>query len=355
MKMVQVTTVFTSAFTNTAVQSQTLQNSTLDMLRDKTLHTALPVIYLFIFIISTPLNLLSFWLLVCDTKPKSPTIIFACNLALTDVLYSVMLPFQALYHMNKNNWIFGGAFCRLSTILFFGNMHCSILTMTFISFERYLGIVHPIHTTHLRTVRIAALTCIFIWLFVLAVHIPLMINDLTFNVTALNITTCFDVLPKTMFPRKIYFYIYYIFQFVVFFLLPCIIIVCCYISVIKVLLKNYGTEQRNIKKQTIYLIIVVLIVFLICYLPNTVLHISHIIYSIKGKTLYVAYKLSLAMNSLNCCLDPFVYYFGAKEFRRKVKLKLFKCLNDSTGDLSTSPLTDQGHTPIALHEHRQGI
>uniref|UniRef100_H3A2U6 G-protein coupled receptors family 1 profile domain-containing protein n=1 Tax=Latimeria chalumnae TaxID=7897 RepID=H3A2U6_LATCH len=312
---------------------------TIKMLTSKNLQTILPIIYSFIFIVSIPLNSISFWFLCRHARPRTPTIIYVTNLAITDLLYSMMLPFQVVYHMNGNNWVFKDAFCRLITVLFYSNMHCSILTMMSISVERYLGIVHPLHTKHLRTVKAAVLTCIFIWLFVLLVHTPLMYTDLTYKVKELEIVTCFDVLPKNMFQKKAYFYVYFGSQILLFFIVPLLVMGTCYGFVILTLISSSVRQFKHIKMQTVYLIILVLTTFLVCYLPNAILMVLHAAYSNKGKSFYIEYKLTLALNSLNCCFDPFVYYFASKEFRKTIQKKLCKCRSDTFTEQSSTMLS----------------
>ncbi|XP_029457613.1 P2Y purinoceptor 8-like [Rhinatrema bivittatum] len=328
-------------------ENGSLSNATLEMLKNEMLRTALPILYVLIFTISIPLNSVSLWYLCRHAHPRSPTIIFAINLAVTDLLYSLVLPFQVAYHLRGNDWPFGDAMCRIVTILFYGNMHCSVLIMMSISVERYLGIVHPMHCKTLITVKTAVLTCVLIWTFVLLADSPLIYTKLTFHVKDLGIVTCFDVLPKDMFPSRMYYYVYFASQAILFFFLPLIIMGVSYVSIISTLLHSPASQLRETKKQTARLIVAVLTVFVVCFMPSSITQIVHMIYFSKGKSLYIAYKLFLALNSLNCCLDPFVYYFGSKEFRQGLQEKLFRCIPSSYIENITAisehslPITDK--------------
>ncbi|MEE6469081.1 hypothetical protein FKM82_008490 [Ascaphus truei] len=326
-----------NSISGTTITAQLLSNSTLEMLQNKMLLTVLPVLYLLIFFVSVPLNFFSMWIL-CKSHPRTPTIIFLINLAATDLIYSSTLPFQVVYHLRRNDWPFGSTFCSIATFLFYGNMNCSILIMASISVERYVGIVHPLRCKSFMSVKKALLTCVFIWVFVLLTELPLMYSKLTCSVRELHIVTCFDVLPKNMFPRRVYFYAYFASRVVLFFFLPFLVMGVCYMSIIMTLLQSHTTQLGEAKKQIIQMILVVLLVFTVCYLPNTLISIVHFIYFSKGKTLYVEYKLSLALNSLNCCLDPLVYYLGSKEFRQKVQKTISHCLptNHLTENITTT-------------------
>ncbi|XP_062909029.1 P2Y purinoceptor 8-like [Mobula hypostoma] len=327
------------------MNGSTIENSTLEMLTNSMLHYTLPTIYLAIFVISTPLNALSLWLLSCRMWPKTPTMIFSINLAITDLLYSLTLPFQIIYHWNWNNWVVGDPLCRLVSLLFYGNMHCSILTVMLISVERYLGVVHPLRSSQFRTIKTAVLLCVIVWLFVLSVHSPLMYSELTYEVPALKITTCFDIMRRDMFPALFYFYLYFSIQIFLFFLFPFMVMVVCYSKIIRTLLRTSAMEMKESRRQIVYLTIMVLLVFTICYLPTQIIMIAHFVRSSQKRPIYVIYKLSLALVSLNGCFDPLLYYFASKEFRRKVQ-KLCPCLPVDDGDKTLSnimqPLAAKG-------------
>ncbi|XP_018098297.2 P2Y purinoceptor 8-like [Xenopus laevis] len=302
---------------------QALPNNTLEMLQSKMLQTALPVLYLVIFGVSVPLNLLSL-VMLWGNQPRTPTVVFLLNLAITDTIYGITLPFQVIYHLRGNDWPFGDTFCSVATILFYGNMNCSILTMTSISVERFIGIVHPLRSKNCVTVRRALLTCLLLWALVLLVDLPLMLSKLTFHVRELHIVTCFDVLPKELFSSKAYFSFYISSRLILFFFIPLVIMGICYLSIIVTLLRS-ETIRAETKRQTIHIIVVLFSVFLVCYLPSNLLLIIHYDFYSKGKPLYIEYKLSLALSSLNCCLDPVVYFFGSKQFRQTVQRKSKCC------------------------------
>ncbi|XP_066477418.1 P2Y purinoceptor 8-like [Tiliqua scincoides] len=321
-----------------------LEKSTLEMLQSHMLQVTLPALYAIVFSISIPLNSVSLWFLCRYSRPWTPIIVFSINLTISDLLYSMLLPFQIIYHLRKNNWIFSDSLCHAVTVLFYGNMHCSLLTMTGISIERYLGIVHPLRYKVMRPIRTSLLTCIVIWVLVLLPLLPLMQNKLTRPVEELNITTCFDILPKNMFNGTPHFIAYFGSLMFFFFVLPLFVMGFCYISIIRTLLHSSPTHLTETKKQTVYLVIVLLMLLILCYMPHIVVSVVHYILVFQGKTAYVEYKLAVAIQSFNCCFDPLVYYFGSKEFRRKVQRKLCRCVPVSLSD----------HTPI-FSEHNVQI
>ncbi|CAI5772190.1 P2Y purinoceptor 8-like [Podarcis lilfordi] len=305
-----------------------VSDDTCEMLRSYALQVTLSTIYSVIACISIPLNLICLWFLCRYSRPWTPTIVLCINLALADFVYSMILPFQIVYHIRGNNWPFEDALCRIVTVLSYGNVHCSLLTMMCISIERYLGIVHPLRYKAMRSMRTSVLTCALIWVFVLLPLVPLMKTNLTIRVQNLDIITCFDVLPKEMFDEKPERFIAYFASLVFFFFfLPLLIMGFCYFSIIITLLHSPSTQLRETKKQTVCLIIVLLLVITVCYLPHIIMSVIHYVFTMQGKkAFYFEYKISFAVATINCCLDPLVYYFGSKEFRRKIQKKLCRCV-----------------------------
>lgn len=263
-------------------------------------------------------NGLSMWLLLFRTSPKSPTIIFMINLTLTDLALGTALPFQISYQLHGYHWTLGSKMCSFLTLVFYTNMYCSILTMMAIGIDRYLGIARPmLFRQYRRKKTVAVFSCVLMWTLVLGVLYPLMTTDLTYDVPELGITTCFDVLKKKMLPSLSAWAAFLFSMVFILFFFPFCVTTFCYISVIRCLARDSKTGQ---KKRAIRLAIVVLLVFVLCFAPNNILLLTHSVMRLfYGKSLYMAYKLSLCFSCVNSCLDPFIYYFASKDFRHKLR------------------------------------
>ncbi|XP_029459499.1 P2Y purinoceptor 8-like [Rhinatrema bivittatum] len=305
---------------NSSIFHETLDNETLKMLRNDAISITLPVVYSLVVFINLPGNAFSLWLLFFHTKPKTPSVIFMINLSITDIAVGIFLPFQIAYHINNNHWIFGSYLCNLVTVSFYANMYSSILTMTFISVERYLGVVHPMTSVKWRRSRYAVATCMGMWAILLIVLYPLESTDLTFEVKSLGIITCFDVLKWSMLPTIHAWAAFLITLFVFLFLIPFIVTVACYIGIIRKLIQTSNRYGNGQKRRSIHLAAIVLLVFITCFTPNNCILLLHTVSRLfYHKSYYPAYKLSLTISCLSSCLDPFIYYFASKEFYQKFK------------------------------------
>ncbi|KAJ8246877.1 hypothetical protein GJAV_G00256370 [Gymnothorax javanicus] len=279
-----------------------------------------PCLYLLAFIIGLPTNLIALWVLVFRTK-KLPSTTLLINLTATDLMLLAFLPFRIFYHFNRNDWTFGEPFCRLVTALFYGNMYGSVLCLMLISVDRYVALVHPFGARTMRSRRVSLCMSAAVWAVVLTAMLPLLISRQSYPLDEPRITTCHDALPED--EQEHFFYPYFTSLFTVGFLLPLLVILFCYGSVLHTLLVE-GKRYAHAIRVTV----LVLVVFIICFLPSNLLLLLHYSDSFlmdDEQDLYVAYMISLAASSFNSCFDPLIFYFVSEDFRAKVRKALICC------------------------------
>ncbi|XP_046872901.1 P2Y purinoceptor 3 [Hypomesus transpacificus] len=133
----------------------------------------LPICYSFTFLFSISLNSIVLFRSFRRTKPWNASLIYMVNLASTDFMYGLSLPFLIASYMMRDNWVFGDFMCRLVRFLFYFNLYCSIFFLTCISVHRYLGICHPMRTITMETKRAVKATCVLVWVVVFALTCPI--------------------------------------------------------------------------------------------------------------------------------------------------------------------------------------
>ncbi|XP_062372804.1 P2Y purinoceptor 3 [Sardina pilchardus] len=133
----------------------------------------LPICYSFTFIFSITLNFIVLYRSFRHTKRWNASLIYMVNLASTDFMYGLSLPFLVASYIMQDNWVFGDFMCRLVRFLFYFNLYCSIFFLTCISVHRYLGICHPMKTITLETKRAVKGTCVVVWAAVFALTCPI--------------------------------------------------------------------------------------------------------------------------------------------------------------------------------------
>ncbi|XP_047236694.1 proteinase-activated receptor 1 isoform X1 [Girardinichthys multiradiatus] len=297
--------------------------------------TFIPTIYTLVFIISVPLNLLALVMFVRRIRPRKPAVIYMLNLACADLLFGLLLPFKIAYHYHGNNWIYGSFMCRVVTAAFHCNMYCSVLLVMCISMDRFLAVVYPMNSLTWRSPKTAAAICAAMWLLSLGGVSPLLISGQTLHLPDLGITTCHDVQDvETL--QSYYLYFFPIYSSI-FFFIPLFFTIFCYVRIIKALAVA-NVENCSKKTRAIVMIVVVLLVFVICFSPTNIILMVHYVQishtSSDGS--YQAYLLSMCIGSLSCCLDPLLYYYGSSQCQKQV-VAVFRCtrLRSSGSTLDT--------------------
>eukprot|EP00061_Rhincodon_typus_P011175 g36007.t1 len=284
----------------------------------------LPCLYLLVFTIGLPANALALWVLLTRMK-KLPSTIFLMNLAFADLLLMLALPFRVSYYLLGNDWPFGELLCRACTALFYGNVYCSILFLTCTSIDRYLAVVHPFLSKAVRKTSSANYVSATVWVLVILLLLPYYINQQAYFIQSLNITTCNDALLREDLVG--YYFNYTVCQVVFGFVIPCLITVFCYVSVIATLALN-GKQYAYAIKVTL----LVLLVFLLCLTP------FHMALIVQSHTLssdtYMYVMLCQVLSTFNNCIDPFIYYYISGEFRDKLRTTISTLKNETSSGRS---------------------
>ncbi|KAM9717409.1 P2Y purinoceptor 3 [Menidia menidia] len=145
----------------------------------------LPICYSFTFIFSISLNAVVLYRSFRQTKHWNASLIYMVNLASTDFMYGLSLPFLVASYIMRDRWVFGDFMCRLVRFLFYFNLYCSIFFLTCISMHRYLGICHPMKVITLETKKAVKCTCVLVWIVVFALTCPIFRFAQTGRVTRL--------------------------------------------------------------------------------------------------------------------------------------------------------------------------
>lgn len=289
------------------ISTLNVNNATMGYLRSSLSTKLIPAIYILVFVVGVPANIVTLWKLSSRTK-SAYLATFHTNLAIADLLFCVTLPFKIAYHLNGNNWVFGEVMCRITTVIFYGNMYCAILILTCMGINRYLATIHPFTYRKLPKRHFTLLMCGLVWVMVFLYMLPLAILKQEYHLVELDITTCHDIHNTCESPSPFQFY-YFIFLALFGFLVPFVVIVFCYTALIHKLNAQDRRWLRYIKG-----VLLILVIFTICFAPtNIILIVHHANYYYNNTdSLYFMYLIALCLGSLNSCLDPVLYFVMSK-------------------------------------------
>lgn len=283
-----------------------------------------PTLYGLVLVVGLPANGLALWVLATRV-PRLPSTVLLMNLAAADLLLALALPPRIVYHLRGQRWPFGEAACRLDTAALYSHMYCSVLLLAAISLDRYLAVVHPLRARALRGQRLATGLCTAAWLVAGTLALPLGLQPQSFRLSRSDHVLCHDVLPVGA--QASYWRPAFICLAVLGCLLPLLAMLLCYGATLLALAAG-GRRYCHALRLT-SLVLASAVAF---FAPSNVLLLLH--YSDPGPdawgNLYAAYMPSLALSTLNSCVDPFVYYYVSAEFRDKVREGLLRRMAGAT-------------------------
>ncbi|XP_070762613.1 lysophosphatidic acid receptor 6-like [Enoplosus armatus] len=266
-------------------------------------NTAYALVFGSVMALGLPLNAVSLWILLRCHSLKSPSAVFMVNLAISDLLLVISLPTR-VYFFATGIWPLGNMACICITMLFRNNIRSSAIFITFISVDRLLAVVYPLRSRHIRTSSNAWKAAALVWLFVLILNIPESVNFMRFlnNNTE---STCFEFNHYQSPPRSPIAY----FQLV-------LVLTMLAVNIVSTALVSWTLHRQlsdsarvNNKVNVMLIFAMNLIMFTVFFLP-----LSLLIFFKNWKT---ALTPLLCLASVNCCLDPLLYYFSFDGFWKR--------------------------------------
>uniref|UniRef100_A0A8B9HLB8 G-protein coupled receptors family 1 profile domain-containing protein n=1 Tax=Astyanax mexicanus TaxID=7994 RepID=A0A8B9HLB8_ASTMX len=275
------------------------------------------VTYSIVFPVGLLSNLVALFVFLWHTPKKTANTVFMTNLAISDVSFTLTLPFRLIYYSRECHWNFPDWLCRWCVYSFYVNLYTSVLFLMGLSVLRYLAVVHPMRNKTLVTVRRASLACFGIWVFVALMSVPFLMSGTLKDGEKMR---CFDPGPQKNWIRILH--LNYL-ALVLGFFIPFSTILICYGCIIYKLFA--GRKVRNQKPgrrlRSVYLIALILTTFLLCFLPYHIVRTVHLhaIVSrgncrLEGFLLRIP-VLTLCVAASNSCLNPIMYYFAGERFR----------------------------------------
>ncbi|XP_071393052.1 lysophosphatidic acid receptor 6-like [Centroberyx affinis] len=263
---------------------------------------AYAIVYGCIMVLGLPLNAVSLWILIRRHSLKSPNVVFMINLALSDLLLVISLPMR-VYFYATGSWPLGITACVWIIMFFHDNLRSSSIFITFIGVDRLLAVVYPLRSRYLRSTSNAWKASAFVWIFVLVMHIPQSIN-FSRRLYNCNASTCFDF-PNCKQHRSAFPY----FQSALVFTMLAVNVVST--AMVSWTLRRHLSDSARVNnKMNVMLVFAMnLIMFTICFFP---LSLALVLNNRKN-----AIMPTVCLASMNCCLDPLLYYFSLDAFWKK--------------------------------------
>ncbi|XP_033993717.1 chemokine XC receptor 1-like [Trematomus bernacchii] len=265
--------------------------------------------YILIFILSIIGNCLLLYVLFLYEHLKNVTNLFVLNLACSDLMITVTLPFWAV--MLLQDWVFGDFACTFVTSARIVGVYSSIILLTAMTVDRFITVVlHSMPRNKVRRQRFAALSCAAAWIISIyvSIHVATRVTVEDWRGRSMCLyyfDFAFDLAVSVLF----------------FFLLS--IIVFCYSAIIKIVLQ--ASNRR--KRRTVVVVLCIVAAFIICWVPFNIFFIIVSFYKPKNcyalKRVNIASSICRVLAYSHCCMNPILYMLSEKW--RKHLLDLFSC------------------------------
>uniref|UniRef100_A0A3Q3MQA2 Chemokine (C-C motif) receptor 6b n=1 Tax=Mastacembelus armatus TaxID=205130 RepID=A0A3Q3MQA2_9TELE len=253
-------------------------------------------------------------------KTKTMTDVYLFNVAVADLIFVVALPF--IIYNEQNSWLMGRVACKMLRSAYSINLYSGMLLLACIGGDRYVAIVQARRSfgTRSRSLIYSRLICSAVWVVAVALTLPTLIYTEYFEERTVETMTStvmcqlsFDSyetakLMKVLVPSL---------QMAVGFLLPLLVMVFCYSSIMDTLL-SAQSSQRN---KAVRVVLAVVVVFIVCHLPYNVALLDHTLSLFKERSCNTekvklqVLAISRSMAYLHCCLNPILYAFVGVRFR----------------------------------------
>ncbi|XP_033980284.1 relaxin-3 receptor 1-like [Trematomus bernacchii] len=254
---------------------------------------------------------------------------FVFNLALAQLLFSMVLPFWAIDIAMDYSWPFGLATCKAVSLLTALNAFASCFFLTAMSLTRYCFVAAALRPSASLCSRscTSRVATVFIWAGALIAATP---RGLFAEVRSVgNDTTCLLRFPD----GTAWLGINQLLRLVLGFLLPYAIIITSYLLLLRFLCRHNlkGSNSRR-KADISKSVAVVVLSFCACWLPYNLLTLWGALIQLDivdiSPSFYLAqtyfFPLANCLAFTSSCLNPVIYCLVRKEYRVALNNVLFK-------------------------------
>lgn len=282
----------------------------------------LPALYAIFFILGLLGNSLVIWVIACGVRLRNMTDVCLLNLAIADLLLVCSLPFLA--HQARDQWPFGEPMCKIVLGIYHIVFYCGIFFICLMSIDRYLAIVHAIYALKRRTRSFGMIAAAVTWVAGFLASFPdVLFLKLQFHDGSLF---CYPEYPTaengTSFHNSHFWKVFSLLKMNILGLLVPLLIMCfCYSQIICTLLFTQSS-----KKQAIRVVIIVVAVFVCCWVPYNVvsffkaLELKRMYTECESsKAIFLALSITEAIAYSHSCLNPILYVFVGEKFRKHLR------------------------------------
>ncbi|XP_061091659.1 C-X-C chemokine receptor type 1-like [Conger conger] len=282
----------------------------------------LVTIYSVVFLLSLLGNTVVLYVAWSMESRRTSTDTYLMHLALADLLFSLTLPFWAVFIHSE--WIFGTFLCKLLAGLQEATFYSGVLLLACISVDRYLAIVKATQAISQRR-RLVAVVCGVVWVLAGLLSLPVLVQWEAFQPGNQDGLVCHKNLQAEDMAR--WRLGLRLLHHIVGFFVPLAVMLFCYGFTAVTLLRG-RTAQRH---RAMHVILWVVLAFVGCWLPNNVAILTDTLLRARWveetctfrSQLDFTLKVTQVLAFLHCAINPILYAFIGHRFRSQLFTTLF--------------------------------
>uniref|UniRef100_A0A3Q2C7F3 Chemokine (C motif) receptor 1b, duplicate 1 n=1 Tax=Cyprinodon variegatus TaxID=28743 RepID=A0A3Q2C7F3_CYPVA len=267
----------------------------------------------FVIILSLFGNILVLGILFKYENVKAITNMLILNLAVSDLFFTLGLPFWAYYHMH--GWTLGEPACQVVNFLFFVGFYSSGFFLILMTIHRYIAVMNPLSSIVSTTGLSGILTSVIVWVVSILAASPVFMFVTDFCGYGDSFSSRLGIYEQN-----------------VLFISTALVFAFCYSLIVCRLLRPTAQRRRN---KTIKLILILMIVFFLGWGPyNIVIWLKSFTLGhgqtadnqeqkteiCKNRTtLEYAFYITRLLAFSHCCLNPVFYVFAGVKYKTHLK------------------------------------
>ncbi|KAK3591119.1 hypothetical protein CHS0354_035934 [Potamilus streckersoni] len=302
-----------------------------------------PILFTIVFVVGVVGNGTLIFIVLRNKSMRNVPNIFVVCLSVGDLmLLLTSAPFSATV-FTFTSWPYGEFMCKFNEFMQTVSVGVSVFTLTALSLDRYIAIVHPMSKHMGKPTLLTIVTVTVIWVMAVVFAIPdCYTSRLEYQPTTDNSTyipVC--VLYPYDFPLW-YTKGHPMLRFVIFFLVPMIVIGLFYALMAKILILSSKKmpceatkglamnqqQQRQIEARlkVAKVVLSFVVIFVICWLPRHIYLLWHYWSPSEYNMFWHVFKITgFCLTYMYSCVNPYALYFLSSQFRKYYNRSLFCC------------------------------
>ncbi|KAB5577356.1 hypothetical protein PHYPO_G00208930 [Pangasianodon hypophthalmus] len=286
--------------------------------------TGVVIGYIVVFFLGLMGNSVVMFAVCTMKKHRTSTDVYLMHLAIADLLFSLTLPFWAVY-INESSWVFGTFLCKLLSGVQEAAFYSCVFLLACISIDRYVAIVKATQFLS-KQHHVVRLVCGLVWLGATMLSIPVVVQREALSINNSEVLHCYEnVTAEKMDDWRLGLRVL---RHVLGFFFPLTVMMVCYGCTVGTLFRSRNSQKHKAMR----VILCVVLAFVICWLPNNVAVLVDTL--MRGglvkdtchsrDNLEVAMYITQALAFMHCAINPILYAFVGKKFRNHLLALLSK-------------------------------